>query len=144
MTDLEFLKAVQVLADRAGNFDMAREAEKRALQPHVFQLGRDGFAINGLPIRHRAGSKGLAFAWMVLAARQYRLGPVDPAWLFPGGDAPRRAYQAVRCAAQAVERVSPAAGAALRNLVVQGSGLTLLQPVPLRCGMAPELLKVFA
>ena len=150
MTDLEYHEAVAALARLATDYDLVNEATTRARAAraatalHVFQWERGVvFTVDGVPVPKRAGSRGLALAWLALATHQERMPALEAAWFFPGKHAARRAYQAVQRAAQDVEQVSPSAGAALREIAVQGPCLTLRRPEPVRCAISPDLHHLF-
>lgn len=150
MTELELWEAGASMSRRLGEWELtaqftARARAARAATPsHIFQLERGGvFTVDGTPVPKRAGSRGLAFAWLVLATHQERMPAIEAEWTFPGAHAARRAYQAVQRAADAIAQVSPSAGAALREIAVQGPCLTLRRPVPLRCAISPDLHHLF-
>ncbi|MDH4466158.1 MAG: hypothetical protein QE290_19190 [Acidovorax sp.] len=151
MTDLELFEAGASMARRLGDVELAvkftahARAARVASAQHVFQLERGGvFTVDGVPIRLRAGSRGLGIAWLVLACHQSRTPMPAASCLLKGEHAARRAYEAVRRAARDVEQLSPSAAAALREIVQQGGFLTVRRAVPLRCGIAPELHHLFA
>lgn len=151
MNDVELFEAGAFVARLATDFELAAEftararAARAATPLHVFQIEPGGvFTLDGKPVPKRAGSRGLAFAWLVIAGYQTREPLIEAAWTFPGKHAARRAYQAVQRAADAVAEVSPNAAAALRQIAVQGPHLALRRPVPVRCAISPDLHHLFA
>ena len=80
--------------------------------PVEFELAGTGFLVDGHPAPVRR-MRGLALAWLILAAARYRTGAVEVDWVFPGKGGHRRAKQCLDRAADAVRPLSQALAKAI-------------------------------
>lgn len=122
--------------------EFINQAATAAARPVVFELDPHGFYIDGRRVSYCG--RGIAVAWTVLVAQQYRIAPLRPEWFFNVARPSACARQALERAADAVESFSRPLAAAIRSIGVERTSGVLavkhdrLQPI--RCTMTDDML----
>ncbi|QLQ01736.1 MAG: hypothetical protein HZY77_01485 [Thiobacillus sp.] len=125
MTDLDFLKQAHAALRDAANAErdpdkrrhlgvLRDEAWYRMTGRIVFELADGVCLVDGVPVHYR--SRGVPIAWLVLAAHRHRTGLGRVEWFYPGTSGHRCAVQALRRAADELERVSVRLASVIRSI----------------------------